>query len=90
MKINGTPWRSIWWIDAQRGVGIVDQSALPHAFATLELSDWHAVAAAITDMKLRGAPLIGVAGAWGVVLAMPPTRRSPRPARRWPPPGPPP
>ena len=70
MKINGTHWRSIWWIDAQRGVGIVDQSALPHAFATLELSTWQAVAAAITDMKLRGAPLIGVAAAYGMALAM--------------------
>lgn len=70
MNINGTPWRSIWPLDGGRAVGIVDQTQLPHQFTTLTLSDWKEVEAAIRDMRVRGAPLIGVTGAYGLVLAM--------------------
>ncbi|MEF9996389.1 MAG: S-methyl-5-thioribose-1-phosphate isomerase [Burkholderiaceae bacterium] len=70
MKINGTPWRSIWPVADGRAVGIVDQTTLPHEFTTLELADWRAIEAAIRDMRVRGAPLIGVTGAYGLALAM--------------------
>lgn len=70
MKVNGTHWRSIWPLDDGRAVGIVDQTQLPHQFTSLTLHDWREVEAAIRDMRVRGAPLIGVTGAYGVVLAM--------------------
>jgi methylthioribose-1-phosphate isomerase len=68
MKVRGIAYRSIWPID-QRAVGIIDQTRLPYEFCTVELVDWRAVAAAIASMQVRGAPLIGVAAAYGVALA---------------------
>ena len=73
MKIDGRSWRSIWPIgdDVRTArVGIVDQSRLPFAFGTLELASCAEVIDAIRTMRLRGAPLIGVAGAYGLALAL--------------------
>jgi methylthioribose-1-phosphate isomerase len=69
MNVNGVAYRSIWAID-QRAVGIIDQTRLPYEFRTLELNHWGAVAAAIASMQVRGAPLIGVAAAYGMALAV--------------------
>jgi methylthioribose-1-phosphate isomerase len=68
MNVNGIAYRSIWPIQ-QRAVGIIDQTRLPYEFCTIELADSHAVAAAIATMQVRGAPLIGVAAAYGLALA---------------------
>jgi methylthioribose-1-phosphate isomerase len=68
MNVNGVAYRSIWPI-GQRAVGIIDQTRLPYEFQTLELNDWRAMVAAIASMQVRGAPLIGVAGAYGLALA---------------------
>ena len=35
----------------------------------MQLHRWHEVAEAISSMAVRGAPAIGIAAAWGVVLA---------------------
>jgi methylthioribose-1-phosphate isomerase len=43
---------------------------LPHSFATQTLKSSDDVLAAIRTMTVRGAPLIGVAGAYGLALAM--------------------
>ena len=51
-------------------VGIVDQTRLPFEFVTIELDSWQQMAFAIRSMQVRGAPLIGVAGAYGLALAM--------------------
>jgi len=69
MKVDGIAWRSIAE-DGPHAVRVVDQTQLPHAFATLPLDSCAAVAAAISSMQVRGAPLIGVAAAYGVALAM--------------------
>jgi methylthioribose-1-phosphate isomerase len=68
MNVNGTHYRSIWPLE-RRAVGIIDQTRLPFEFATLELASWEAIVDAIKSMRLRGAPLIGVAGAYGLALA---------------------
>jgi methylthioribose-1-phosphate isomerase len=68
MNVNGVAYRSIWPIE-ERAVVIIDQTRLPYEFRTLELADSSAVAAAIASMQVRGAPLIGVAAAYGVALA---------------------
>ena len=70
MKIGGQSFRSIWTDESTRQVHIIDQTRLPFAFATKTLSSRDEVAHAIRSMQVRGAPLIGVAAAFGVALAM--------------------
>ena len=59
--------RTIWWEDNQ--VKMIDQRILPLHYEVLGYTDYHAVAAAITDMVVRGAPAIGAAGGFGMALA---------------------
>ena len=70
MKINGTPFRTIWPTTDNAAVEIIDQTKLPHVFATLRLNTMRDAERAIRDMQVRGAPLIGVTAAYGVALAM--------------------
>jgi methylthioribose-1-phosphate isomerase len=70
MKINGTPYRTIWPTADNAAVEIIDQTRLPHEFVTLRLNTLRDAERAIRDMQVRGAPLIGVAAAYGVALAM--------------------
>jgi len=48
---------------------LLDQRRLPFAETTVECRSADEVAAAIRDLVVRGAPAIGIAAAWGVVLA---------------------
>lgn len=48
---------------------LLDQRRLPFAVEYLRCEDSGAVAAAIHALAVRGAPAIGIAAAWGVVLA---------------------
>ena len=48
---------------------LLDQRLLPGAVVFMQLHRWQEVAEAITSMAVRGAPAIGIAAAWGVVLA---------------------
>ena len=59
--------RCIEW--AGERVRLLDQTRLPSEEVWLELSDYRAVIAAIKEMRIRGAPAIGVAGGYAVVLA---------------------
>jgi methylthioribose-1-phosphate isomerase len=69
MKIDGTPYRSVW-VDADGwSVHVFDQTKLPWHVDILRLTDVHAVAHAIRSMQVRGAPLIGAVAAYGVALA---------------------
>jgi methylthioribose-1-phosphate isomerase len=70
MKINGTPYRTIWPTSDNEAVEIIDQTRLPHIFTTLRLETMRDAERAIKDMQVRGAPLIGVTGAYGVALSM--------------------
>jgi methylthioribose-1-phosphate isomerase len=47
---------------------IIDQTQLPGKLAYLELRNYTDVVAAIKEMKVRGAPAIGVAAAYGIAL----------------------
>ena len=68
MRVNGTPYRSIW--AAGDGVDIIDQTLLPHEFAIRRLNTLEDAAEALRVMRVRGAPLIGATAAWGLVLAL--------------------
>jgi methylthioribose-1-phosphate isomerase len=70
MKINGTPYRTIWPTADNTAVEIIDQTKLPHIFTTLRLESMRDAERAIKDMQVRGAPLIGVTAAYGVALSM--------------------
>lgn len=48
---------------------LLDQRKLPSVEAFVDCHDAHEVAAAIRTLVVRGAPAIGIAAAWGVVLA---------------------
>jgi len=70
MIVNGTHTRSIWLNDDGWSVEVIDQTCLPHRFTTQRLASVEDAARAITDMIVRGAPLIGATAAYGLALAM--------------------
>ena len=70
MLVAGRAMRTIWLADDGAGVGIIDQTLLPHALATLKLATLDEAAHAIRAMQVRGAPLIGAAAAYGMALAL--------------------
>ena len=49
-------------------VRIIDQTMLPQEEVYLELTSYQGIASAITELKIRGAPAIGVAGGYGMAL----------------------
>ena len=63
------PVQAIAW-SPSGAVRIVDQRALPEDFATRDLESVAAVADAIRHLQVRGAPLIGIAAAMGLVAGL--------------------
>ncbi len=62
-----TTLRPIAWRDGK--VALIDQTRLPLEEVWLEIDDYRDVIEAIRNMRIRGAPAIGVAGAYAVALA---------------------
>ena len=69
MKVDGKDLRTIWLEPDEKTVKIIDQRRLPHEFILVDLHTVDDVITAIKDMYVRGAPLIGATGAYGVYLA---------------------
>jgi methylthioribose-1-phosphate isomerase len=70
MKIGDQNYQSIWLDESDSSVvRVIDQRKLPFFFETRELRSVDDVYNAIEDMTVRGAPLIGAAGAFGIYLA---------------------
>jgi methylthioribose-1-phosphate isomerase len=63
------PFRTIEYDPDKNNVTILDQTKLPETEVYVTLESAEDVYRAIKEMNLRGAPLIGVAAAYGVVLA---------------------
>jgi methylthioribose-1-phosphate isomerase len=59
---------TVEWKDG--AVRLLDQSRLPEQVEFLMCRDYEAVAGAIRDLKVRGAPVIGVTAAMGVALGV--------------------
>lgn len=57
------------WNDQNQSVFIIDQRRLPYEYKEIEITNHFEMADAIKNMTLRGAPLIGIAAAFGMVLA---------------------
>src|SRR5437660_7507238 len=70
MKVNGRHTRSIWVEPGGETGAVIDQTVLPHRFATVRLTTLDDAAHAIKSMQVRGAPLIGATAAYGVALAL--------------------
>jgi len=66
------PDRSIWTEpeDGRTVVRFIDQMRLPAEFVIGTLRSWEEAQEAIRTMQVRGAPLIGVTGAYGLCLAV--------------------
>ena len=70
MKVIGIPYRTIWLAADGCSVQVIDQTALPHRFVTIQLQTLDDAVRAIKTMIVRGAPLIGATAAYGMSLAM--------------------
>jgi methylthioribose-1-phosphate isomerase len=70
MNIDGKTWRTIWLEEGGRSIGVIDQTRLPHSFEIRSIATLDQAAEAIATMVVRGAPLIGVTGAYGLMLAL--------------------
>ena len=70
MKVDGVRYRSIWVADDGWSVDVIDQRRLPHEFEILNLRTLEQACSAISDMVVRGAPLIGATAAYGYYLAL--------------------
>jgi methylthioribose-1-phosphate isomerase len=64
---NSTSLRTIDWKD--NTVVMIDQTKLPNELVFVKYVDYNDVAKAIKTLVIRGAPAIGVAGAFGLALA---------------------
>ena len=58
--------RAIEWFDDK--LRILDQSKLPQEQSFIDLVDYQDVALAIKEMRVRGAPAIGIVAAYGIAL----------------------
>jgi methylthioribose-1-phosphate isomerase len=71
-KGNDGPVRlvPIAWDDIKRVVRLIDQTLLPTELKYIEISAMDAMCEAIAMLRVRGAPAIGIAGAFGVYLGV--------------------
>src|SRR3989442_6312763 len=78
-RLAAMPVQAIAW-SPSGAVRIVDQRALPEARIERDLESAEAVAEAIRTLRVRGAPLIGIAAAMGLVAGTRELRAAPRDA----------
>ena len=69
MQTDQTPTRPIWLDSDPKVVNVIDQRQLPHRLVVAPLRTVDEMIYAIQEMFVRGAPLIGVSGAYGAMLA---------------------
>ena len=61
--------KTIWWNDENNSIMLIDQTKLPVEFSIIEVTTVERLAEAIRRLEVRGAPALGVAGAFGVALS---------------------
>jgi len=64
-----TESRTLWWDDVLGGIRYVEQTLLPSEYTIIDCTSVSRLATAIRRLEIRGAPALGVAGAYGVALA---------------------
>lgn len=71
MNVNNIPFHTIWLHPQnQQVVQVIDQRKLPFEFVVADLLTARDAFEAIRNMTVRGAPLIGVTGAYGLCLGL--------------------
>ena len=63
MELRTVEWKN-------NSVGMIDQTKLPNELVFVTYTDYNDVANAIRTLVVRGAPAIGVSGAFGMALAV--------------------
>jgi len=61
--------KTLWWDATSQSIRYIDQTVLPGEFTIIECTSVDRLATAIRRLEIRGAPALGVAGAYGVALA---------------------
>ncbi len=69
MKVDSIQYRTIWPSEDGKTVNIIDQRHLPHRFVIEELATPADFEAAIREMHVRGAGLIGATAGFGMYCA---------------------
>jgi methylthioribose-1-phosphate isomerase len=70
MMLDNRPERTLWQDPDGASIRVIDQTALPHEYRVLRISSLGEAVSAIREMRVRGAPLIGVTAAYGLALAL--------------------
>lgn len=70
MLVAAQHYRSAWFDAEQACLKIIDQTLLPHRFEIVAVQNLSQACVAISDMQVRGAPLIGITAAFGLALAL--------------------
>ncbi|MDD1679675.1 MAG: S-methyl-5-thioribose-1-phosphate isomerase [Methanomicrobiales archaeon] len=69
---------TLWW--EGESLFLIDQTVLPARYEVVECTDVERLARAIRRLEVRGAPALGVAGAYGMALAARTSRETSLPA----------
>ncbi|MBN2580551.1 MAG: S-methyl-5-thioribose-1-phosphate isomerase [Pirellulales bacterium] len=71
-----THWKTLRWVGGVGGsLFLIDQTLLPTEFREIECRDVETLVEAIRTLRVRGAPAIGVAAAYGVILGVQPVMK---------------
>ncbi len=71
--MNSSPLRPLWWNGSVAPGGaleMIDQTLLPNQVVTIQCTKLEQVWQAIKRLQVRGAPAIGVAAAYGVIVGL--------------------
>lgn len=60
---------TLWWDTDKQSIHYIEQTLLPNEYAIIECRNIERLATAIKRLEIRGAPALGVAGAYGVALS---------------------
>jgi len=60
---------TLWWDTGTESIRYIDQTLLPEKYTIVECQSVHHLADAIKRLEIRGAPALGVAGAYGIALS---------------------
>ena len=67
--MTGEDTKTLWWNDETNTIMMIDQTKLPDTLEIIEVKTVDRLAEAIKKLEVRGAPALGVAGAFGVALS---------------------
>ena len=68
--LDPAPYRALTHLPGAHWIDVIDQRALPHERVDVRIDNVADAARAIREMWVRGAPLIGAVGAYGLAIAL--------------------